>query len=860
MENLTKDRLIGEKSQEARQALVGIDQNGIQKIQELEEKLASLSQEKSRADSLKTVLENLVDGVVMVDLQGTISFFNEAAEKLWGYDRREVMGQNVKMLMPEFYDHYLRNFGGNGIRKQIGTGKEISIVHKHDKSIPVLLTLSESSEGNDIYYTAIVKDITVQKEREAEAKGLQQVVDMSQATIEFKTDGTILTANDAFLNTIGYSLAELQGKSHRMFCDPEFVNSGEWARFWGELANGKVQAGDFKRRKKDGSDCWITAAYTPVVSLNGEIIKILKLATDITEQKVRAIEDSGKLAAVNKSQAVIEFELDGTIITANDNFLKTLGYRLEEIQGLHHSMFVTEEEANSMDYRNFWNRLGNGQFMIGNYRRIGKDGGDVFIQASYNPILDHKGNPFKVVKFATDMTDFTKGFQASIEFIENINKGNLDVEMDLRGANLDGDIKKVVTDLVSLKGNIKDILNEVNRVVKVAGEHGQLSERLQLAGQEGSWGTLANSINHLLESISNPIAKINEIVSLMAQGDLSQKLRINAEGDIQTLANALNIAITNINSLLSEVQANGLSVASSSAQLQNKSGDINNNMTEVASAIQEMASGAHRQAAKADDASKLVEGILNSAKEMEGVAQKVIETSEKEQENCREGISTMEILVNNMGEISKEAETTSVTIAALTKRSEEISRTLTVITDIAGQTNLLALNAAIEAARAGDAGRGFAVVAEEIRKLAEDSRKSAGDIDQVINDVQQDVAGASKAIQSMISSVKGGAEATKKAETAFHEIANTSGETFTLSKKVADAAKHQEKDIDNVVKNIEEIVVVAEETASGTEEVASSSQSLSNSISDVNSTSDNLAKIAEELRDGLSKFKLNSKN
>lgn len=860
MENLTKDRLIGEKSQEARQALVGIDQNGIQKIQELEDKLASLSQAKSRADSLKAVLENFVDGVVMVDVQGTISFFNEAAESLWGYDRKEVMGQNVKMLMPDFYNHYLRNYGGNGIRKQIGTGKEFNIVHKHNNTVPVMLTLSESSEGGDIFYMAIVKDITIQKEKEAEANGLRQVVDMSQATIEFQTDGTILTANDAFVNTIGYSLAELQGKSHKMLCDSEFVHSGEWTRFWAELASGKVQAGDFRRLKKDGTDCWITAAYTPVVNLEGEVVKILKLATDITEQKLNAIQNTGKLEAVNKSQAVIEFEMDGTIITANDNFLNALGYRLEEIKGMHHSMFLTEEEANSMDYRNFWNRLGNGHFMVGNYRRIGKDGGDVFIQASYNPILDHSGKPFKVVKFATDMTDFTKGFQASIEFIDNINKGNLDVEMDLRGANLDGDIKKVVTDLVSLKGNIKSILNEVTRVVKVAGEHGQLSERLDLSEQEGSWGTLVNSINKLLGSISSPIAKINEIVSLMAQGDLSQKLKVNAEGDIQTLANALNIAISNINNLLSEVQANGLSVASSSSQLQNKSGDINNNMNEVASAIQEMASGAHRQATKADDASKLVEGILKSAKEMEGVAQKVIETSEKEQENCREGISTMEILVTNMGEISQEAETTSTTIAALTKRSEEISRTLTVITDIAGQTNLLALNAAIEAARAGDAGRGFAVVAEEIRKLAEDSRKSAGDIDQVINDVQQDVAGASKAIQSMISSVKGGSEATKKAETAFQEIANTSGETFTLSRKVAEAAKNQEKDIDNVVKNIEEIVVVAEETASGTEEVASSSQSLSSSISDVNKTSDNLAQIAEELRNGLSKFRLKTGN
>jgi methyl-accepting chemotaxis protein len=859
MENLTKDRLIGEKTQQGSQGLTGIDQRGNQRIQELENTVTSLRSAQNTAESFLAVLENLIDAVVMVDLKGTVTFFNAAAENLWGFTQAEVMGDTVKKLIPGFYDHYLRIYAGNGIRSQIGSGKEFNITRKNGSVIPTMLTLSESHDGNEPYYAVFVKDISERKEWEAEAKSLKQVVDMSQATIEFETDGTILKANDAFLNALGYSLDEIRGRNHKMFCGSDFIQSGKWDRFWNELRAGKMQSGEFRRIRKDGSDCWISAAYTPVFDAEGKVVKILKMATEITDVKVRSLENEGKLNAVDKSQAIIEFEMDGTVITANRNFLNLLGYTMEEVKGMHHSMFILPEEANSMEYKSFWKRLNTGQFMAGNYHRIGKGGDDVYIQASYNPILDHTGKPFKVVKFATDMTDFTKGFQATIEFIDNIKKGNLDVDMDLRGATLDGDIGKVVEDLISLRENIKNILNEVTRVVQVAGAHGQLSERLQLSGLDGSWSELVSSINNLLESISTPIVRINEIVSLMAQGDLSQRLELNAEGDIQTLANGLNIALANINSLLTDVQSNGLSIASSSAQLQDKSSGIKNNMTEVASAIQEMASGAHTQASKADDASKLVEAILKSAKEMEEVAQKVIETSEKEQQKCQDGLNTMEVLVTNMDDISRGAETTSSTIAALTKRSEEISRTLTVITDIAGQTNLLALNAAIEAARAGDAGRGFAVVAEEIRKLAEDSRKSAGDIDQVIIDVQKDVIDASKAIESMISSVSGGTDATKRAESAFQEIATNSSETFSLSKKVAEAAKAQETDIDHVVKNIEEIVVVAEETASGTEEVASSSQSLSNAMVDVNQTSDSLAQIADELRTGLSKFKLGNK-
>lgn len=828
-------------------------------------KLATdITQQKQEAleNTAKLDAVSKTQAIIEFELDGTILNANENFLETLGYSLDEVKGRHHSMFCE---DEYVESKEYRDFWNKLGRGEPIAAdfwrIGKGGKQVNIKATYNPVLDlsGKPVKIVKYALDNTSMIKLQDQMAGLVNAVDTMQATIEFNIDGTVVKANDSFLRTMGYSLEEIQGKSHKIFCDHEFISSGAWDQFWLDLRGGDLQSGDYKRLTKIGTEVWLKAAYAPVTDKDGKVIRIIKLASDITEQKRTALENAGQLEAVGKSQAVVEFEMDGTILNANDNFLKAIGYTLEEIKGRHHSLFVDKEYANSSAYRNFWKRLGKGEFQVGNFLRIGKGGEEVYIQASYNPILDLNGKPFKVVKYATDMTDFTKGFQATIEFIDGISKGNLDIEMNLRGATLDGDIGKMVDDLVALKGNIKNILGEVTRVVNVAGRQGQLTERLQITGLDGSWASLVDSINELLESISRPIIKINEIVTMMAQGNLSQRLKLNAEGDIQTLANALNIAIRNINTLLLEVQSNGLSIASSSMQLQEKSSDMKNNTNEVASAIQEMASGAHRQASKADDASKLVEEILNSARAMEGVAQKVIETSAREQENCREGLSTMQTLVTNMEDISKGTDITSSTISALTKRSEEISRTLTVITDIAGQTNLLALNAAIEAARAGDAGRGFAVVAEEIRKLAEDSRQSAGDIDKVINDVQKDILEASKAIEEMSARVKGGASATQRAESAFQEIASASSETYTLSRSVADAAKAQESDINNVVKNIEEIVVVAEETASGTEEVASSSHALSNSMADVNNTSESLATIAEELRSGLSKFKLDQK-
>ena len=229
-------------------------------------------------------------------------------------------------------------------------------------------------------------------------------ISKSYATIEFHPDGTIIAANDNFLRVLGYTLTEVVGKHHRIFVESSYASSLDYRRFWEELSHGKAQVKEFKRVTKSGAPVWITASYMPVLDQGGQVVKIIKLAQDATKQRLEISDFEGQIAAIGKAQAVIEFNLDGTIIKANDNFLNVLGYTAREIEGKHHSMFVYDEYRRSPEYRSFWEKLNRGEYDANQYKRIGKGGKEVWIQASYNPILNLDGKPFKVVKYATDIT------------------------------------------------------------------------------------------------------------------------------------------------------------------------------------------------------------------------------------------------------------------------------------------------------------------------------------------------------------------------------------------------------------------------------------------------------------------------
>ncbi len=237
-----------------------------------------------------------------------------------------------------------------------------------------------------------------------DAQARIDAIGRSQAMIEFNLDGTIITANKNFLDALGYRLDEIQGKHHSMFVPADQRDSAEYKAFWAALNRGEYQAREFKRIAKDGREVWIEASYNPVLDGNGKTVMVAKIATDITAKKIRSMTDASKIAAIGRAQAVIEFRLDGTIVSANENFCKALGYSLSEIEGKHHSMFVAEAERNGAAYREFWAKLNRGEYQSGEFKRIGKGGREIWILASYNPLLDENGKPYGVVKFATDVT------------------------------------------------------------------------------------------------------------------------------------------------------------------------------------------------------------------------------------------------------------------------------------------------------------------------------------------------------------------------------------------------------------------------------------------------------------------------
>jgi methyl-accepting chemotaxis protein len=239
-------------------------------------------------------------------------------------------------------------------------------------------------------------------------KATLQALDRSLAIIEFDPTGKILSANENFCKALGYQASEIIGQHHSLFVEPDYVRSAEYREFWAKLGRGEFDAREYKRIGKGGRNVWIQASYNPVIDSKGKVLKVVKLAIDITATKLRNAEFESKLNAISLTQAVIEFAPTGEVITANENFLSLLGYRLDEIKGQHHRMFVDPNYARSTEYESFWRKLNGGEFIADGFKRIGKGGKEVFIQASYNPIFDLNGKVAKVVKFATDITDLVE--------------------------------------------------------------------------------------------------------------------------------------------------------------------------------------------------------------------------------------------------------------------------------------------------------------------------------------------------------------------------------------------------------------------------------------------------------------------
>ncbi|MBJ3787096.1 methyl-accepting chemotaxis protein [Devosia sediminis] len=344
----------------------------------------------------------------------------------------------------------------------------------------------------------------------------------SQAFIEFEPDGTIITANDNFLSVMGYDLDEVAGRHHSMFLESGYSNSPEYRDFWTKLAGGEFQRARFKRLGKGGKEVWIEASYNPLIGSDGKVYRIIKVASDVTERHQESADARGQINAISRSQAVIEFKLDGTILTANENFCSALGYRLEEIRGQHHRLFVTPEEASGPEYQEFWRKLSSGELWSGEYKRIGKGGREVWIQASYNPIFDASGRPYKVVKYATDITARKAAVNELSHVLELLAQGNLNCSID---GEFPGELEQV-----------RLAFNEtVDRFGTIVLELRETSSALRAAT-----GEILAGANDLAERTTRQAAAIEETSAAVEQ--LSQAVTANAQRAESARTNAKSVS------------------------------------------------------------------------------------------------------------------------------------------------------------------------------------------------------------------------------------------------------------------------------------------------------------------------------
>lgn len=362
----------------------------------------------AKEDAAKTAAIRKSQAVIELGLDGTVVTANENYLSIFGYTLADVRGQHHSMFVEadERSGAAYRDFWAR-LNKGETQSAEFKRIDRHGDEvwvqasyIPVL-----DSRGNPKKIIALAADITAKKIKELENAGQVSAIERAQAVVEFNLDGTIITANKNFLNVMGYTLGEMQGKHDRVFVESSERAGDAYRDFWARLNLGEPQSAEYKRINKAGNEVWLLATFNPIVDESGKPFKVVAFATDVTKQKVKSADLEGQITAIGKSQAVVELGMDGKILTANDNFLKTFGYALlKDIQGKHHNMFVEAAERTSTAYRDFWARLARGEAQSAEYKRIGKDGKTVWLQASYNPVLDSRGKPVKVVEIATDIT------------------------------------------------------------------------------------------------------------------------------------------------------------------------------------------------------------------------------------------------------------------------------------------------------------------------------------------------------------------------------------------------------------------------------------------------------------------------
>lgn len=390
----------------------------------------------------------------------------------------------------------------------------------------------------------------------------------SHAIIEFDLDGRILTANRNFLDVVGYDLEEIVGRHHSLFVDPAEAASPQYRAFWDDLRNGRYRSAEYRRIGKGGREVWIQSSYNPVLGADGRPFKVLKIATDITAEKGRSLDHAGQADAMNRSQAIIQFTLDGTVLDANENFLNALGYTLDEICGRHHSMFVPPEERQSAAYAAFWEKLGRGEFQSDEYRRIGKSGQEVWIQATYNPIFDLAGRPCKVVKFATDVTSAVAERRRRDAARASIDEGLSSISAAISQTNGEAanaaeisrqtlaDVQGIASGAEELSASVGEITAQVSRAQETAnGAVSQAENTREIVAGLSAGAQRIGEVISLIGSISaqTNLLALNATIEAARAGEAGRGFAVVAS-EVKNLANQAAQATEQISAQIAAIQ------------------------------------------------------------------------------------------------------------------------------------------------------------------------------------------------------------------------------------------------------------------------------------------------------------------
>ena len=569
---------------------------------------------------------------------------------------------------------------------------------------------------------------------------------------------------------------------------PAYRESAEYKQFWRDLNDGKFQAAEFKRIGKGGKEVWIQASYNPIFDEQGKPFKVVKFATDVTDRKVKDADYQGQIAAIGKTQAAIEFNLDGSIIHANENFLKTLGYTLDEIKGRHHSMFVEQGYRESAEYKQFWRELNEGKFQTGEFKRIGKGNKTVWIQGSYNPILDLNGKPFKVVKFATNITG-RKRSEEAISMVQAIIEFGLDGNVLTANDNF---LKTMGYTIEEVRGRHHSLF--VDPAYRESADYRQFWRDLNDGKfQAGDFKRIAKGGREVwLQAIYNPIFDSDGKPFKVVKNASDITDRKKAEAALKVTINAVN--------------QNAQALASSSEELTAVSQQMSSNSEETATQSNVVA-------AASEQVSKNVATVATSAEEMSASAKEIAKNATEAAKVATEAV--------------KVASDTNKTVAKLGESSIEIGKVIKVITSIAQQTNLLALNATIEAARAGEAGKGFAVVANEVKELAKQTATATEDISGKIEAIQND---------------------TKAAVTAIDQIGKIINQINDIQNTIASAVEEQTATTNEIARNATEAAKGSTEISKNIANVSEAAKNTTQGANNTLTAATELAKLAADLK------------